>query len=424
MFPQGIDSAGSFADEGIARAIARHDQRRLAGIPTVSVLPAEPPLANMIWRTWIRRHRPAVELTASSPRALTHALLDALGNSTNLPILALHYLQRSAGVDAGESRSASQSRTPHDLDILAQAAVDAGAPSDPTRAALEICGSTWTNSPSSTLANRIEAALAGSVGSPWLRVLAAVNPLLSPELSPAILLSPPVASDAHSWLCEAASHIAQLAQAVPQWTLAVAVSPEAFDRYCREAQPSRAKSLLQSGVISLRANDTVLQKNSGIARVAIADSMEMLQRLKSVVPSPPLVASYKVAEALRPRQDEAARSAAERFLFELLEAHPASKGRFVLNGNPGFDFGPRAAEVDLLAIGLRLAVEVDGYYHFTEPASFRRDRRKDWELQRRKFMVVRVLADDVVTRMDEVLDFILAAVEHCGRNPTGEEVQL
>ena len=105
------------------------------------------------------------------------------------------------------------------------------------------------------------------------------------------------------------------------------------------------------------------------------------------------------------------RSAAERFLFERLETLPQTAGLFTLNAPLDFAFGAgRAMEVDLAASELALAVEIDGYYHFRDADAYRRDRRKDFELQKRGFLVVRVLADDVVRRLEEVLDQVLAAV--------------
>ena len=59
---------------------------------------------------------------------------------------------------------------------------------------------------------------------------------------------------------------------------------------------------------------------------------------------------------------------------------------------------------------MNLAVEIDGYYHFQDPDAYRRDRRKDLELQKHGYLVVRVLAEDVVCRLEEVLETILAAV--------------
>jgi hypothetical protein len=415
MRPQSIDDTPEPRDESVVRLLARHDQHRRTGLPTVSVFLAEPSAGNAAWRKWVRRDRPAVESTAIAPRDLVVAVIDAIRRSTDLPVLALHYLMRSARVGPARDGPAIDRRTPHDLDTLAQAALDAGAPENIARAAVEICRASDPDVATGDFVERIDAVLATSVGLRWFKVLEAVNAFLPSELWPAILLSAPPTADACSWLREAIASIEQLTQTVPQWSVVVAIAPEAFDRFCRETPGSRAKSLLQSAVITVSSPEAVV-----VAEHAINQPASLL---KQVQPSPRLIESLKAAQALQPRQDEEARSAAERFLFELLESHPASKGQFVLNSNPGFDFGPRAAEVDLLALRLWLAVEVDGYYHFTDPAAYRRDRRKDWELQRHGFRVVRVLADDVVTRMDEVLDFILGSIEHCRRCPLGEDVE-
>ena len=80
-------------------------------------------------------------------------------------------------------------------------------------------------------------------------------------------------------------------------------------------------------------------------------------------------------------------------------------------------------EVDLAAPGLALAVEIDGYYHFRDADAYRRDRRKDFELQKQGFLVVRVLADDVVRRLEEVLDQVLAAVaSRRSHHPQGDKL--
>lgn len=84
-----------------------------------------------------------------------------------------------------------------------------------------------------------------------------------------------------------------------------------------------------------------------------------------------------------------------------------------MNAEPGPRWPTgRAVEIDLWAAGLRLAVEVDGYYHFRDADGYRRDRRKDALLQRHGGFVLRVLAEDVVPRLGEVLDAILSAVEY------------
>jgi very-short-patch-repair endonuclease len=91
-----------------------------------------------------------------------------------------------------------------------------------------------------------------------------------------------------------------------------------------------------------------------------------------------------------------ARSVAEATLYEALEATPATAGRFRLNESLSVRFGPAAAEIDLLSRGDRIAIEIDGIHHFADPDCYRRDRRKDLLLQTRGFVVVRLLAEDVV----------------------------
>lgn len=91
-----------------------------------------------------------------------------------------------------------------------------------------------------------------------------------------------------------------------------------------------------------------------------------------------------------------ARSVAEATLFEALEATPATAGKFRLNESLSVRFGPAAAEVDLLSRADRIAIEIDGFHHFSDLDCYRRDRRKDLLLQTQGLVVVRLLAEDVV----------------------------
>lgn len=91
-----------------------------------------------------------------------------------------------------------------------------------------------------------------------------------------------------------------------------------------------------------------------------------------------------------------ARSAAEAALYEALEASPSTQGRFELNGYLSVRFGSNAIEVDLIARQDRIAIEIDGFYHFNDLSAYRRDRRKDLLLQTQGLLVIRVLAQDVM----------------------------
>jgi very-short-patch-repair endonuclease len=107
-----------------------------------------------------------------------------------------------------------------------------------------------------------------------------------------------------------------------------------------------------------------------------------------------------------------ARSAAEATLFEALEATRATAGRFKLNEYLSVRFGSKAAEVDLLSRGDRIAIEIDGIHHFADPECYRRDRRKDLLLQTQGLLVVRLLAEDVLRDVRASVNVVCQALAH------------
>jgi len=108
-----------------------------------------------------------------------------------------------------------------------------------------------------------------------------------------------------------------------------------------------------------------------------------------------------------------ARSATEAFLFRRLETLGYSRGRFRLNTELPIPFdGWGRLEVDLVCADARIAIEIDGGQHLADAEAYRRDRRKDQFLQEAGWFVLRFLAQDVVERLDAVLDAILRAVTH------------
>jgi hypothetical protein len=216
----------------------------------------------------------------------------------------------------------------------------------------------------------------------------------------------------------AARLLASLACLVPRLPVAMAVNPATVDRYMQTTPESQTLAIVREGLLTIPSldNTQVMQR---FQQMGIADhgAMEGAEKLVRHGASEELVRAF--AEATRSVQEQVAgdtedraRSAAERFLYELVETLPETTGQFEMNGRLDFRFGNADIEVDLLARDLRLAIEVDGYYHFRDPDAYRRDRRKDWELQRHGFLVLRFLADDVVVRMEEILDIVRASVEY------------
>ena len=107
-----------------------------------------------------------------------------------------------------------------------------------------------------------------------------------------------------------------------------------------------------------------------------------------------------------------ARSAAEAALFEALEATPATAGRFELNEYLSVRFGSSAAEVDLLSRRDRIAIELDGYHHFTDAEHYRRDRRKDLLMQTQGLLVLRFLAEDVLRDPRDAIGAVCQALAY------------
>ena len=148
---------------------------------------------------------------------------------------------------------------------------------------------------------------------------------------------------------------------------------------------------------AVRPLDETLAEPRGDPPASIEELRERLAALIQAAPDDPAVA-------------DRARSLAERLLYEALEQHPLTQGRFELNATMPFVFGSRPAEIDLCSRRDRIAVEVDGYYHFLDDDAYRRDRRKDALLQRHGLYVLRFLAQDVGPRLAEIVDRVVDAL--------------
>ncbi len=119
-------------------------------------------------------------------------------------------------------------------------------------------------------------------------------------------------------------------------------------------------------------------------------------------------------QAANPPPDEPrARSAAEAFLFRRLESLAETTGLFQLNVKLPIPFDNWSEmEIDLYSPTLRLAIEIDGPQHLSDPTAYRRDRRKDALLQQHGHHILRLLAQDHSLHLDETLDAIHRAITH------------
>ncbi|MEM9457466.1 MAG: DUF559 domain-containing protein [Myxococcota bacterium] len=217
--------------------------------------------------------------------------------------------------------------------------------------------------------------------------------LLCAELMPGVLLEASTLDPSFDTLCRLAEHL-------PSLPVALAIEPEALAHHplTRSAEHSAAsghsardRMMLREGLVHL---DEPLDEPHGEHCEHITALREQLVALAEAATDDPQTA-------------DRARSLAERLLYEALERHPVTRGRFELNSTMPFTFGNRPAEIDLLSRRDRLAVEIDGYYHFVDDDAYRRDRRKDALLQRHGLFVLRFLAQDVGPRLTEIVERIV-----------------
>jgi hypothetical protein len=185
----------------------------------------------------------------------------------------------------------------------------------------------------------------------------------------------------------AARNAAARATAEPRTPVALLTEPGALAMW-RRGRNDRLTAMLDEGIVEVAEQAATAQAEQA-AQTAAAPAPE-----QAVAPAPAPAAPARATGAGAALFD--ARSAAEVAMFEALEATAATAGRFELNGYLSVHFGGGAAEVDLLARRERIAIEIDGYHHFTDLDRYRRDRKKDLLLQLQGLIVIRMHAQDVV----------------------------
>jgi hypothetical protein len=197
---------------------------------------------------------------------------------------------------------------------------------------------------------------------------------------------------------------AALAHALPTVPVALSAPGPAIAAYLRDSAESSSKALVRQGLVG---------RDDAADDAADGDEPDDAPALgRNPFGREPT--ARRAGSAIGP--DEPGRSAAERVLFAALEADPRTRGQFGLGVRIDADFGGQPAEIDLLAVRAGVAVEVDGYFHFRDADAYRRDRRKDVVLQRHGLLVMRFLADDVVSRTADVVAAIADALAR--RSPT------
>lgn len=368
----------------------RHRQRRRLEVPTLSVVVGAGGEPRRLARHWMHLARlVACEMSNVRLSELISGWFDRLAAVRNLPEAAAEWLGARTEPGGGEWRSRLRDRAPAERDLLFRRLFGDSACSPGEIACRTILehgcarGSTVVG-----LRERLLAACHDDSGALVLGLAAIVR---ADDL-PALFINPPATASPPD-IDEAIKSLTALTSLVPRLTALLAISPHQLEACLTRTGESRSLALVREGLIRLEAPAEIVSGPLEVAGRAAASPLAIEQ-------APPRLEDG----------DDAARSQAERYLFERLQAHPETTRQFEINGALAVGGFRRPLEVDLLARGVRVAVEIDGYYHFQDLEAYRRDRRKDVLLQRAGYFVIRCLADDVMSRLEEIIETILAAV--------------
>jgi hypothetical protein len=259
-----------------------------------------------------------------------------------------------------------------------------------------------------------------------------VAPLWGPWKRPIILLAnQQFAGDDAERLAGIVRRTVNIAEAVPHLRLIVILDPPAWHRL-QQSLDSHTLAILRDGMrfvdaqprerAQAPAHESALTASHAEGFFPQAPVVEVPEEAKSIDAlreraQSALVTARNVGPAPRVSDDpplaeyEVARSLAEALLFAALQADAKTSGLFRLNADGGFVFGNRTAEIDLLCRSLLIAIEVDGYFHFQDKEAYRRDRAKDWLMQRQGMAVLRFLAEDVTERLESIVERVIEVVQ-------------
>ncbi len=399
-------SNDTFARQALERHQRRREEQR---IPTLTTLVGPPGHAMGLLRRWLEaRHRPLCAVVSPTEAEAVQSWFGALARARKLRADAADFLGTSAGLAPGEARARLEAKTSYERDVFLQELLPTAPSGDATAVCRVLLESSVPQEPEA-LFQRVLSACGGQP----LRAFTALQALVPPGTAPALVL----AGLGLGWLARAARTAARLCAAAPTLPLALNADKPAVDTFLSSGE-TQPHAMLREGLIALEAPspEALRQRLEALGVQRTGPLSASLSRLAADGASEELLTRFSQAardgEAATddPAEDDRARSAAERFLHLMLEESPETQGLFELNGQAEFRIHNRPVEVDFLSRRLRLAIEIDGYYHFRDAEAYRRDRRKDLELQRHGYLVIRFLAIDVVERLPEIRDTIQQVV--------------
>lgn len=393
--------------------LALHQSRRCQGIPTLSVLVGQPLAVKYVWNQWLEQtQRQSGTCVYTSKLSLLQAWLLTVVKNYELSYLVVERLAKVTDQPSGQLATWLKNTSEYQTRLFWQRLSLKPREIDWLRLFLN-----WTAEFSSSLHQ-------DSIPLPnWLQEddlpaitqgFTIVEQLLGGQAVPGLLIdlsAPAIVAESVSVI----GLLSKLVEMLPRLPICLSLTNIQSESFLTQLPESRAMAMVRSGLLEINPPESRLLK-SWLCDRNITDPIRQQTILKitdQYGSTPDFLEA--VVELTQPSVDQGIeqqhyRSQSERFLFQCLEGRPQTTGKFQVNRTLDIRFGNRPMEVDFFAADTKIVIEIDGYYHFQSPDNYRRDRRKDVELQQHGFLVLRFLADDVVSHLEEILDTIDRAI--------------
>lgn len=398
----------------IVDELVLHQKQREKGYSTLSVLIGPLGVGIFSWTRFSEIINRTIALISSIDRnTIIHSWFDAYQKKNSLLHAAIHALAQIKNIEPQELKNSLASKSQSDRMLF----VDNLFINNPRRDLAEACKVIVAdmNRENEIIIDRYVKEMLRETRFDWWSQLKTIHDL-APSFSPAVIfLYDSTHDNDPDLLSKMMEIVTHLVEAIPECPISFAISELNYKEFVETIPESKAKAIFQESVIRLQtvSSQDIRERVEKRFGENISRFNRTIDALAQDGASDELVETF--LDTLDPLSqspatildEDRARSQAERLLYTRLETIADTTGIFVLNGRVPIPFGShRAMEVDLVSFRYRIAIEIDGYYHFNDLEAYRRDRRKDFALQQHGYFVLRFLPDDVALELDVVLSRI------------------
>jgi len=400
-----------------------HQKRRLDGIPTISVLIGSIGLSIYYWKDWLNKEqRTSCIVSNLDLKQILELWIEKIHDQKHLFQRCVDYIAQKTNSNNYDNIAYQlRNRTKHELNIFYSNIFKNQTHYDVNLLFENIINQERLKPYSINISKLTH--IWGCKPKSFFNLLHSISEMIPSDELPAIIIPIKILCSNNESLNnieKSARILEKISSHLCFLPVALALNETDYNKFIAQAPDSRVKALCQETTIQVKGLDFTNAKQmlNSIPETSNSIVSKVVKVLVNEGTTEKLIQDFKkiVLTSLSPdlknvKQTNNARSNVEKFFFHLLETLSETTGLFELNGKLDFKFGNKLMEVDFVSKKYKIAIEIDGYYHFTSKEAYRRDRRKDWILQKKGYIVLRILADDIVCKLEEIIKEIKEIIQ-------------